>query len=64
VIENLTPGQGTELRLLDGQGRIVHNTSLTSDRHMMNVTGLPEGLYTVSLRTAAAEQHVRIVVSH
>ena len=30
----------------------------------MNVTGLPAGLYTVALRTAAGEQHARIVVSH
>lgn len=64
VIENLTPGQGIGLRLMDAQGRIVESTTLTSDRHMMNVTGLPAGLYTVALRTAAGEQHARIVVSH
>lgn len=64
VIENLTPGQGIGLRLMDAQGRIVESTTLTSDRHMVNVTGLPAGLYTVTLRTAAGEQHVRIVVSH
>ena len=64
VIEDLVPGQVAELRLLDAQGRLVHSTSISSDRHVVNVSQLSEGLYTLTLRSSIGEQQARIVVSH
>jgi hypothetical protein len=54
----------TELRMIDANGRLVRSELITGDRAILDVSGMAEGLYTVSLMLDNGAEHVRVMVQH
>jgi hypothetical protein len=50
--------------MIDANGRLVRSELITGDRAILDVSGMAEGLYTVSLMLDNGAEHVRVMVQH
>jgi hypothetical protein len=56
-------GERTEYQLTDASGRIMASDVITSDRVMLDVSNMPNGLYALTLRGAGSVWSTRVVVA-
>jgi len=59
---NVRPGSETELRLHDLNGRVLKEQIASGNEFVMDLAGLPAGVYVLRARHAGGEEIIKLVV--
>lgn len=57
-----TAWQGAQVQVHDAQGKVVHQSSISGKQQQINLTGMPKGLYFITLRKKGKLRQEKLVL--